>query len=163
MVDRLNRLRHDSVVSRDNEDRDIGSLCTSCAHCGECFVSGGVKEGYRLTVDIDSVRANVLCDAASLACGNIRMADSIEYRGLSVVNMTHDNDDRRSRNEIFLGILCLVEELFLDRDPDLAADLCAEFVRDEICGIVINDLIDICHDTEEHESLYDLGSRDLEP
>ena len=80
-----------------------------------------------------------------------------------MVNMTHDNDDRRSRNEIFLGILCLVEELFLDRDPDLAADLCAEFVRDEICGIVINDLIDICHDTEEHESLYDLGSRDLEP
>ena len=44
VVDRLERLRHDAVVGRDDQDDDVGDLGAAGAHQGERLVAGGVEE-----------------------------------------------------------------------------------------------------------------------
>ena len=50
VVDRLDRLRHHTVVGRDDEDRDIGRVGAALAHRGEGLVTRGVDEGDRALV-----------------------------------------------------------------------------------------------------------------
>ena len=51
-----------------------------------------------LTCDV--VRADVLRDAAGLALGDPRLADGVEQRRLAVVDVAHDGDDRRARDQV---------------------------------------------------------------
>ena len=78
VVDSLNSLGHNSVVSRNNEDCNIRYLRTSCSHCCERLVSGGVEECNRLVVDFNSISTYVLCDTACFACGYICVTNSVE-------------------------------------------------------------------------------------
>ena len=48
VADRLDRLRHDLVVGRDDEDDDVGHLGAAGAHGGERLVARRVEEGDRL-------------------------------------------------------------------------------------------------------------------
>ena len=76
------------------------------------------------------VRADVLRDAAGFALGDARLADRVEQRGLAVIDVAHDRDDRRARDEIFgridvLGLdlqQLLFEGLHLDVGAELARD-----------------------------------------
>jgi len=45
VVDRLDGLRHDTVVSRDHQDDDVGDLRAARAHRGERFVAGRIEKG----------------------------------------------------------------------------------------------------------------------
>jgi hypothetical protein len=45
VADRLDRLRHDRVFGRDDEDYDVGHLRTAGPHCGEGLVTRRVEEG----------------------------------------------------------------------------------------------------------------------
>ena len=45
VVQRLDRLRHHTVVGRDHQDRDVGRLGTTGTHGGERLVTRGVDEG----------------------------------------------------------------------------------------------------------------------
>ena len=47
VVQRLDRLRHHTVVRRDHQDRDVGGLRTTGTHGGERLVTRGVDEGDR--------------------------------------------------------------------------------------------------------------------
>ena len=104
VVDRLYRLRHDTVVSRDNEDRDIRDLSTAGTHGGERLMAWGVEEGDISVVDVDTVRTDMLGDAARLGRGNVRVADIVEQRGLTVVDVTHNNNDRSAVDEVVIGV-----------------------------------------------------------
>ena len=119
MVYSLDGLGHDSVVSRNYEDRDIGRLCASRSHRGKRLVSGGVEEGKLSVADLYSVSTDVLCDTACLSGGYVRVSYSIEERGLAVVNVTHYADNGCAVNQLILGVLGLVEELFFDGYNDL--------------------------------------------
>ena len=46
---------------------------------------------------VDAVGADVLGDAAGLACGHARRADLVEQRRLAVIDVAHDGDDGRAR------------------------------------------------------------------
>ena len=117
VVERLNRLRHDAVVRRDHEDRDVGDLRTTGTHGGERLVARCVDEGDgafdALVLGDDLVRTDVLGDSAGFARGHLRVADGVEERGLTVVDVTHDRDDGRPGEEFFVG---LVFELLVDVD-----------------------------------------------
>ena len=78
MVDGLNGLRHDAVVCGDDQNGDIGRLCTAGTHGGKRLVTGRVKEGNILTVDFDTVCTDVLGDTARLTCRNARVTDGVE-------------------------------------------------------------------------------------
>ena len=52
----------------------------------------------------NGVRANVLRNAARFTLGHAAVANRIQQRGLAVVDMTHDGDDRRTGLELFGSI-----------------------------------------------------------
>ena len=99
VVERLDRLRHHAVVGRDHQHRDVGRLRTTGTHGGERLVTGGVDEGdpTLVVVDLgrDLVGTDVLGDAAGLLGDDVGLAQRVEELGLSVVDVTHDGDDRR--------------------------------------------------------------------
>ena len=104
VADRLDRLRHDLVVGRDDQHDDVGHLRAAGAHGGERLVARRVEEGDVLAVrQRDVVRADVLRDAAGLAGDDVGLADVVEQRRLAVVDVAHDGDDRRPRHEV-LGV-----------------------------------------------------------
>ena len=117
VVERLDGLRHDAVVGRDHEDRDVGDLGTTGTHGGERLVTRGVDEGDR-TVDalvlvVDLVGTDVLGDATGLAADDVLVADGVEQSRLAVVDVTHDGDDRRTGLEV-LVVLALDAGLEVD-------------------------------------------------
>ena len=57
----------------------------------------------------DLVGTDVLGDAAGLARDDVRLADRVEQSGLTVVDVTHDGHDRRTRDEHLLAALVLAE------------------------------------------------------
>ena len=124
VVQRLDRLRHDAVVGRDHEDRDVGHLRTTGTHGGERLVARGVDEGDRavdaLVLGVHLVRTDVLGDAAGLARDDVRVADGVEEAGLAVVDVAHDGDDRRTLLEVLVG---LVLELLVEVDVEALEEL----------------------------------------
>ena len=95
--DRFVRLRHDAVVGRDDEDRDVGDLRAARAHRGERFVTGRIDERDLAIVVLDGVRADLLRDAAGFAGGDVGLTNLVEQRRLAVVDVTEHGDDRRTR------------------------------------------------------------------
>ena len=78
VVNGLDGLGHDTVVSGDDENGNVGGLRTAGAHGREGLVAGRVKEGDVLTLDLDAVRTDVLGDTAGLACGHLGVTNGVE-------------------------------------------------------------------------------------
>ncbi len=97
MLDRFDRGRHDAVIRCDDEHHDIGHRRTTGTHGCEGFVTGGIQEGDRVVATLDGIGTHVLGDATGFARRDARLADRIEERGLAVIDMTHESDDRRTR------------------------------------------------------------------
>ena len=102
VVDRLDRLRHDAVVRRDDDHGHVGDLGAAGAHRSEGLVARRVEEGEHLAVVAHLVGADVLGDAAGLPGGDLRLTDRVEQRGLAVVDVAHHRDHRRAVGEIGL-------------------------------------------------------------
>ena len=105
VVDRLLRLRLHAVVGGDDDHRDVGDLRAAGAHRGERLVARRVEEGDDSVAVVHLVGADVLGDAAGLARGHLGLADRVEQRGLAVVDVAHDRDDRRALDERVVGVL----------------------------------------------------------
>ena len=124
MVQRLHRLRHDAVVGRDHQDRDVGHLRTTGTHGGERLVTGGVDEGDgaldAVVLGPDLVRTDVLGDATRLVGDHVGLADRVEELRLTVIDVTHDGHDRRTDLEVFV---VLVLELLLEVDVEALEQL----------------------------------------
>ena len=123
VVDGFHGLRHDAVVGGDHEDRDVGEFGATGTHCGEGFVARGIEERdlARLALKVDGhlVCADALGDAAGFAFDDVGAADGVEQSGLTVVDMAHDGDDRRTR----LQIPVLLQFLFVQVDVELLQQL----------------------------------------
>ena len=107
MVDRLNGLRHNTVVRCYYEDRDIGCLGTAHTHGCERLMTRCIEECDLLAVVIYNISTDVLCDTACLSGGYVCLADRVKKGSFTVVNMTHYADDRRSRNHVLLVLFIL--------------------------------------------------------
>ena len=159
VVDSLNGLGHDSVVSRDNKNSDIGYLSAASAHGGERLVSGGVEEGDGLAVYLNAVRADVLGDSARFTRGYVGVADSVENRGLAVVDVTHNNNNGRSADEVGLVVLAVVDNFLLDCNNDLFFNLCVELHGDKRGGVEVDCVGSGNHGAHEERLFNDLGNR----
>jgi len=105
VVDRLLGLRHDAVISGDDDDGDVGDFRPAGAHRGEGGVARGVEEGDRPRVVMNLVGAYVLGDPPGLTGSDLGLADRIQQRGLAVVDVAHDRDHRRAVLEALVGVL----------------------------------------------------------
>ncbi len=158
MVDSLDSLRHDVVVGGDDDDNNICHLCATGTHSGECLVTRSVEEGDMTSVShFDAVGADVLRDAAGLAGYDVGVADIVEQRRLTVVDMTHDRNDRRTGHEIFFFVFFLMNGIrYLSRHIFGAE---TELIRNNVDGFGIETLVDRHHDTEIHTRGDDIVDR----
>lgn len=97
----------------------------------------GVDEGdatlFVVHLGGDLVGTDVLGDATGLARDDVRLADGIEEAGLTVVDVTHDGDDRRTRHEVFLAALVLAE-----LDVEALEELAVLFLRADDLNRVVH-------------------------
>jgi hypothetical protein len=174
MVDGLDCLRLDTVISRDHEDHDVGDLRASCAHRSERFVAGGVDENDRMTVGrLDLVGADALRDAARFAGGDSRLADRVKDRRLAMVDVAEDCDDWRAGDELGRILVGEREELLAGRCHNVALTFCrldrdhvfarhrlhgeAELVGDDLRRGEVDDLVDRRQDLRGHQLLDHLN------
>src|SRR6266545_1888848 len=113
VVQRLDRLRHHTVVGRDHQDGDVGRLGATGTHGGERLVTRGVDEGDPPLVAVDLGRhlvgADVLGDATGLLVDHVRVPDRVQQLGLTVVDVTHHGHHRRPGHQHRLVALVLAE------------------------------------------------------
>ena len=141
----LDRLRHDAVVCRHHQHDEIRHLRTAGPHRREGGVARRVDEGdFRPRRRSHLVGADVLGDAARFARGDFGRADRIEQRGLAVIDMTHDGDDRRARHEI-RRIVRRVEQAFFHVGFRDAADRMPHLFGHELGGIGVDHVGDLHH------------------
>ena len=95
VVHRLNGLRLEALCRGDDQNDDVGQVCTAGAHVRESRVSRGVDERDRLAVVSDGRSADMLRDRPGFLRRHMGVADGVLQRGLAVVDMTHESDDRR--------------------------------------------------------------------
>ena len=154
--DRLDRLGHDFVVGRHDQHDDVGDFRAPRAHRCERGVTGGVDEGDGLAAGGgDLIGADVLSDAARFASDHIRMADRIKQRGLAVVDMAHDRDDRgpRDRRAFVVGP---IEQAFLDIELGDALDRMAQFLGHKLSGVGVEHVSQRHHAALAHQKLDDV-------
>ena len=96
VVDRLDGLRHHAVISRDDEDHDVRGPGSPGAHRGERLVTGGVEEDDGAVVHFDPISTDVLGDPPGLSFGDLGLADGVQERRLSMIDVAHDRHDRRA-------------------------------------------------------------------
>ena len=105
---------------------------------------GAVRPDYP-DLDLHTVGADVLGDAASLAGGHFRGANRIEQGSLAVIDVAHDGDYRRARqlnvvrirgNQFFKFFFS--HHLLKRNEGDFVTKALAEFDRD----VVVERLID---------------------
>ncbi len=169
VVDRLDGLRHHTVVGCHHQDDDVRDLRPAGAHRGEGFVTRRVDEHHRMPVGgLDLVRADPLGDAARLARRDARLPDGVEDRRLAVVDVAQHCHDRRADHQLAGVLVRDREELLargghhvfahgrLDGDHVLAQhrfDRVAELVGDDLGGGEIDDLVDGGEDPRSHQLL----------
>ena len=159
VVDRLGGLGHHAVVGRHDDDGDVGDLGAAGAHGGEGLVARRVEEGDLLSVELHAVGTDVLRDTAGLALDDVGLADVVQQRGLTVVDVAHDRDDRGARYELILVVLLLVDRLLnLHRDE---FDLEAELLGHDHERLGVESLVDRYHQTQVHAGRDDLRDRDV--
>ena len=120
-----------------------------------------VNESDRLSVEIYDRSTDMLSDSSRFPTGNIRFTDPVLKRGLAVVHMPHECNDRAARHNIFrvvfvfeifgmLGVFSgfLSGFFFLCADGQFDSAFFRVFNRD----FRRNGLIDACQHIHLHES-----------
>ena len=160
MLDRLNRLGHDTVISSHNQDNNIRRLRAACAHRREGRVARCIEERDHALVGRDRVRADVLRDTASFTRSHLGMADVIEQGGLAVVDVSHDRHDRCTPYLVaaflnFFGQQLLVHLGRIDRLRHVT-----ELFDDERRRVLVDNLVDRHHGAHVEQDLDDFITLD---
>ena len=160
VVDGFLGLGHHIVVGGNDDNGDVGDLCTASTHGGERFVTGGVEEGDGAAIfEADIVGTDVLCDTTGLTGDDIGVANVVEQGGFTVVDVTHDGDDGSAGFEIFVAV-----DFFDDRFLHFCADKLgaeAKFVGHHLNGLLVEALVDRNHDADAHAGADDLRNGDI--
>ncbi|MNZ67818.1 hypothetical protein D3C78_860740 [compost metagenome] len=144
-------LRHHAVVRRHHQDDDVGSLGTTGTHCGERSVAWGIEEGDHAAVGFHVVGTDVLGNTTGFASGNLGTTDVVEQRGLTMVNVTHDGNDRRTRFDFTFELQRFGQGVFQGGIAD-QGHFVAQFFGDQLSGFLVEHLVDGDRGTQlEHE------------
>ena len=147
VLNRLDGLGHHAVIGRHHDHDDVRHLGATGAHGGEGRVAGGVDEGHEIARGRRHlIGTDMLGDATSLTLDHVGRTDRVEQRGLAVIDVTHDRDDRRTRIQILLQIRLVRGQTFLDVRLGDAANRMAHLLGDELSRIRIDhvgDLVDL--------------------
>ena len=162
VVDGFLSLWHHIVVSSDDDNGDVGHLSPTSTHSGEGFVPWSVEEGNALAIlEAEAISTDVLGNPPGFACDDVGIAQTVEERSLTVVDVTHDGDDRRTGHEVSLVIdLFVLRHSFDDLGTD-EVGLIAELFSHHLNGLSIETHIDGYHQTNAHTGSDDLRHGDI--
>ncbi len=119
-----------------------------------------VEEGDAASVGkLHVVGTDVLGDTSRLTSNDVGVADVVKQRGLAVVDVSHDGNDRRTRHEVVLVVLLFADSLLHFRTDIFGLE--AELVGNKVDGLSIEPLVDGHHDTYRHEGRDDLCDADI--
>ena len=106
MTNCFNGLRHHTVVGSNHQHNNVGHLSTTGTHLGERGVTRGVNEGDFLAILHDLICTNVLRNSACFTRDNIGVTNLVKQGGLTVVNVTHHSDHRRT--QLLSGLVVVI-------------------------------------------------------
>ena len=159
VVDGLNGLRHNAVVRCNHKNGNIGDHGATGTHGGKGFMARSIQEGNGTAVDINGISTDMLGNAAGFAGGNVGIADIVQKRRLTVVNVSHDHDNRSSGQEIFFSIGMVVNEALFHGNNDLTFHLAAHFHGDQGSGVVVDHIRDGSKHAQLDQLLDDFRGR----
>ena len=152
--------RHHTVISGDDNNRDISNLCTTGTHGSEGLMTWGIEEGDTATIfQLHIVCSDVLSDTTSLTCNHIRLANVVEQRCLTMVYMAHHSDNRCTGYQILLFISLFGHSL--GNSGTHVLGLKAELISHKIDGLCIQTLVDGHHDADTHQRTDNICDRDV--
>ena len=113
MANRFFSLWHYVVICSNNNNHQVGYLCSTCTHCGKCLVTRCVQESDFLpTFHFYTVCANVLGNPARFISSYISFSDIVKQRGFTVINMTHYCYNWSASYQIIRVVVWLVDCFF---------------------------------------------------
>ena len=163
MVDGLYGLWHYGIVGSNYDDGQVGNLCTTGTHRSKCLVTRSVKEGNSSAAwKHHVVCTNMLRDTTGLTGNHIGLSYIVKQRGLTVVNVTHYGNDRRTLLHILraVNIILLVDSLL-----NLCCNkinLVSELFSNKHKSLCVKTLVDGNHQTEVHTCLNYLCNRNID-
>ena len=157
VIDGFCGLRHHAVVRRDHEHDDVRHARATRAHLRERGMARRVDEGDAgAPGGLHLIGADVLRDPARLARGHVAGADGVQQRRLAVIDMAHDRDHGRARDQrIFRVVLALEPDLDIGLAD--APDLVAELLDHELRSVRVDRLGDGDDRAHLHQALHHLG------
>ena len=99
MADGFLSLRHDTVVDGHDQNGDVGHVGSASAHLGKGFVARSIDKGDGMAVSFNLIGSNVLGDAAFFARNDVNADNPVQERGFSVVDVSQEGNNRRTRLE----------------------------------------------------------------
>ena len=152
--------RHDWVVRRNDDNHDIGNLCTTSTHSSKGFVTRSIKES-NLTAILQcyTICTDMLGNTTCLTSNHIRVTDMVEQRSLTMVNMTHDSNDRSTWYKVILIINLLANSLLYLSTYILCLEV--ELISNKVDSLSIQTLVDRNHDTDRHQCWDDIRYRNI--
>ena len=79
MTDRLDGLRHDSIVSSNHQDDDVGYARTARPHRRKCLMPRCIEKRNTIArVELDLISPDVLSDSTGLARDDVGFTKRVE-------------------------------------------------------------------------------------
>ena len=96
MVDRFDRLRHNTIIRSNYQHCDIRGIGASHTHRRKRLMSRRIQERNALSIDCDRIGTDRLCDTACFLIRHVSFTNSIQQRSFTVIYVSHDTDNRCS-------------------------------------------------------------------
>ena len=126
-------------------------------------MTGRVEEGDAFPIiGFDLIGPDMLGNAPGFALSDTGFAQSIQKRGLAVINVTHDGDNRWPYNRIIFVVVSS-DKAFFDVGFRNTADCMPEFTRHQLGRIGIDDIRQFQHHALLHQHLDDVDGADGHP
>ena len=158
MRDRLNGLRHQTVIGRHDQNNHVSDVGTAGTHFRKGGVAWGIQEADLLSATVgDLVRTNMLGNAAGFARNHIRLAEIIQDGCLAVVYVTHNRHHRWPCHQcasLWGWRLQTLKHVIIGD----AFDGVAKFVDNQFGGVSVDALAGRSHDAHFHQNADDVGA-----
>ncbi len=126
---------------------------------GERSVAWGIEEGDHAAVGFHVVGTDVLGNATGFTSGHLGATDVVEQRGLTVVNVAHHGNYRRTGVSFAFELQRFGQGLFEGGIAD-QGNFVAHFFGDQLRGFLVQDLVDGHRGAHLEHELDHLGGLD---
>ena len=166
VVDSFNRLRHNTVISRYDQDSDIRHRGTTGPHRSKGRVSRRIQESNLLAAFLDLVSTDVLSNTTCFTCCYARVTQGIQEGCFTMVNVSHDGYNWRT---LYQGILVDITFFYEEAlnvscvNFHLLLSFYTVVHHEELNSIAVKRLVLRCHYAHHKELLDNFSWLALDP